>query len=99
MRAGMSPGVRKSGASTSMMRENGGAAAAMSTISSQESNWPSAAHVRRHSWTSQRPVMFFSKRIVPQTPPSLVKLKRQAVSLMTGSGLSTPISDHVPELR
>ncbi len=35
------------------------------------------AQVRRHSWTSQRPMMFFRSRVVPATPPSLVKLPRE----------------------
>ena len=43
-------------------------------------------------------MMFFRKRIVPPTPPSLVKLYRSALSLMSGPAISTPISDQVPEL-
>ena len=43
--------------------------------------------------------MFLSRRIVSQTPPSLVKLNASAVSFTTGCGVSTPISDQVPELR
>src|SRR5438128_2505751 len=44
-------------------------------------------------------MMFFRKRMVPPTPPSLVKLYVATVSLMSGAGSSTPISDQVPELR
>src|SRR5262245_50030569 len=44
-------------------------------------------------------MMFFSSRIVPPTPPSLVKLIAAVCSLMSGPGISTPISDQVPELR
>src|SRR5262249_3367356 len=52
-----------------------------------------------HSWTSQRPMMFFRNRIVPPTPPSLVKLYLATLSLISGADSSTPISDQVPELR
>src|SRR5262249_6878486 len=41
---------------------------------------------------------FFSRRIVPPTPPSLVKLHCCTFSLMSGPGSSAPISDQVPEL-
>ena len=99
MRAGMSPGARKSAASTSMNAVNAGAAAASATMSSQDECVPSCSQVRRHSWMTHSPVMFFSRRIVSQTPPSLVTLSASAVSLTTGCGLSTPISDQVPELR
>src|SRR5436305_13929900 len=43
-------------------------------------------------------MMFFRKRMVPPTPPSLVKLYACTLSLMSGAGNSAPISDHVPEL-
>ena len=43
--------------------------------------------------------MFFSSRVVPATPPSLVKLYRWVAALMTGRPTSTPSSDQVPELR
>ena len=43
--------------------------------------------------------MFFSSRVVPQTPPSLVKLSASALAVMTGSRTSVPSSDQVPELR
>ncbi len=42
--------------------------------------------------------MFFNKRIVSPTPPSLVKFSSRHLSLTTGCGLSTPINDHVPLL-
>ena len=42
--------------------------------------------------------MFFRKRTVPPTPPSLVKLAASAGSPTRGDGSSTPISDQVPEL-
>src|SRR5499427_6202662 len=43
--------------------------------------------------------MFFSKRVVPQTPPSLVKLSARPLEVMSGSFNSVPNSDQVPELR
>ncbi len=44
-------------------------------------------------------MMFFSSRVVPATPPSLVKLYLIVSALITGRGTSTPSSDQVPELR
>ena len=43
--------------------------------------------------------MFFSSRVVPQTPPSFVKFSAAPRAVMTGTGTSTPSSDQVPELR
>src|SRR5438105_3077994 len=43
-------------------------------------------------------MMFLSKRIVPSTPPSLVKLTFKARSSVIGVFVSTPIRDQVPEL-
>jgi hypothetical protein len=43
--------------------------------------------------------MFFNSRVVPQTPPSLVKLSASALEVMIGSHSSVPSSDQVPELR
>ena len=40
---------------------------------------------------------FFRKRMVPNTPPSLVKLARAAWEESSGSRRSTPTSDQVPE--
>ena len=57
------------------------------------------AQMRRHSCTSQRPMMFLSSRVVPATPPSFVKLYFIVSALITGRGTSTPSSDQVPELR
>ena len=42
--------------------------------------------------------MFLRKRVVPPTPPSLVKFASRAASLSRGCFNSTPISDQVPEL-
>ena len=43
--------------------------------------------------------MFFRKRVVPPTPPSLVKLCRQGRLVdAAASAVSTPMSDQVPEL-
>src|SRR6185503_18656714 len=43
--------------------------------------------------------MFLSRRVVPATPPSLVKFSCSAAELMIGAGSSEPRSDQVPELR
>ena len=43
--------------------------------------------------------MFFSSRVVPHTPPSLVKSSSIARGVMIGADSSVPSSDHVPELR
>ena len=43
--------------------------------------------------------MFLSSRVVPPTPPSLVKLSASALALMIGSRTSVPSSDQVPELK
>ena len=45
------------------------------------------------------PVMFFRKRVVPKTPPSLVMSASAASDERIGMGASTPMSDQVPELR
>ena len=44
-------------------------------------------------------MMFLSNRVVPATPPSLVKLYRIVSALITGRETSTPSKDQVPELR
>ena len=79
---------RKSGASTSMNAVNEGLARPrrVARCRPRRASAPAGRHVRRHSWTIHSPVMFFSRRIVSQTPPSLVKLSVSAVSLMTGCG-------------
>ena len=43
--------------------------------------------------------MFLSKRVVPQTPPSLVKLRSSTVRVTNGCCVSAPSSDQVPELK
>jgi hypothetical protein len=42
--------------------------------------------------------MFLRRRKVPHTPPSFVKLRRCASLLITGSVVSVPNNDQVPEL-
>src|SRR5207244_5351176 len=77
---------------------NGGAASARRVSSSYPYDCPARSQMRRHSCTSHRPMMFFKKRIVPPTPPSLVKLHFSTCSLTSGDVISAPISDQVPEL-
>src|SRR5262245_33689622 len=43
-------------------------------------------------------MMFFSSRVVPATPPSLVKFAASVPSVTSGCGSSAPISDQVPDL-
>ena len=43
--------------------------------------------------------MFFRKRVVPKTPPSLEKLAAWLAGEMTGEASSRPMTDQVPELR
>ena len=52
----------------------------------------------RHSCNNHSPVMFFKKRKVPPTPPSLVKFKLRDWLSMIGFLVSTPMRDHVPLL-
>ena len=55
--------------------------------------------MRRHSSNNHMPVIFFRNRVVPSTPPSLVKFIAHDSSVMTGAGNSMPMSDHVPDER
>src|SRR3989442_1454286 len=64
-----------------------------------ESDSERPAQVRRHSCNIHKPITFFRRRVVPQTPASLVKLSLNASSEMTGASNSIPSKDHVPELR
>ena len=58
----------------------------------------SLRQICRQRSISHIPVIFFSRRTVPQTPPSFVKFRRRASSVSTGSRVSIPSSDQVPEL-
>ena len=60
---------------------------------------PRAVHACRQPCSIHRPITFFSSRVVPFTPPSLVKFMRKASGVMTGESSSVPNSDQVPELR
>ena len=51
---------------------------------------------RIDSCSSHRPMTLRRKRIVPSTPPSLVKFAARASSVSTGASSSTPTSDQVP---
>ena len=52
--------------------------------------------VRRVSLSSQVPITLVRNRIVPSTPPSLVKLASRASSVSTGASSSRPASAQVP---
>src|SRR2546430_8774379 len=73
--------------------------AAPATSASYARSRPCDFQCRRQDCSSQSPPMFFNSRVVPQTPPSLVKLSASALEVMTGSRNSVPSSDQVPELR
>ena len=93
MRAGMSPGARNSGASMSTTAASPGAsAAAASSCGRSERD-----HVRSVSDSTHRPITLRRNRIVPSTPPSLVKFAASAASPSSGSGSSSPASDQVPQ--
>ena len=96
MRSGWLPGIVNS--SRSITVRIGFAIVARSTNSAYEYSCPSLLHALLHSWSSHNPGIFFKNRIVPATPTSFVKFAASEASLMMGSSVSTPISDHVPEL-
>src|SRR5438445_8072212 len=73
--------------------------AATATSASYARSRPCDFQCSRQDCSSQSPPMFFNSRVVPQTPPSLVKLSASALEVMTGSRNSVPSSDQVPELR
>ena len=56
-----------------------------------------AARCACDSLSSHRPITLRRKRIVPSTPPSLVKLAARLSSVSTGRSSSTPTSDQVPD--
>ena len=59
---------------------------------------PARAHRRRHSCNSHSPPTFFSNRMPPPTPPSLVKFSVRARSLRIGAAVSMPTRLQVPLL-
>ncbi len=95
---GMLSGAMNSAASGLMNETSGWAAIASRVRSSQCQGSPPWLHTRRHSCTSHSPVMFFKRRTVFPTPPSLVKLSFKTCSLINGRGDSMPIKAHVPRL-
>ena len=96
MRPGMSPGGAKSGASGSNSERNAGAFSASFTMSTKDSACPLRSHSRLHSCMIHSPITFLSTRMVPSTPPSLVRFAACASGEITGCFVSTPTSDHVP---
>ena len=56
----------------------------------------SRPHARRVSLSSQVPITLVRNRIVPSTPPSLVKLAARAASVSTGASSSSPTRPQVP---
>jgi hypothetical protein len=94
--AGMSPGGKKIGSSGSTTAVNGATPVASASSDDTSVVTPAAAQARCDSWSNHRPMMFRRNRMVPSTPPSLVKFANRASSLSTGSDSSTPTSDQVP---
>ena len=71
---------RQKAGSAGLMNDASGFAAAAAWVNSSHEYLSAACglacrHTRRHCCTSHRPQMFFSNRVVPPTPPSLVKLR------------------------
>src|ERR671931_1588507 len=96
----MSGGERNDGLSGSKMDLNGSrASSAAASRSAYSSVCPALAQLLRHAWSNHRPLMFLSSRVVPQTPPSLVKFSSRARGVTTGAETSVPSRDQVPELR
>jgi len=93
MRADMSPGGRNAGSSRSMTAANAGSRAA-SRSSAATSVRPDA---RMNSRSGHRPMTLRRYRIVPSTPPSLVKFARRLSSVRIGLSSSTPTRAHVPQ--
>ena len=60
---------------------------------------PCAVQDCRQPCSIHRPMTFFNSLVVPFTPPSLVKFRRNASGVITGESSSVPSSDQVPELR
>src|SRR2546423_931688 len=91
-------GHRNDSSSGSTRCWNPGSAAARCINSAYAYSEPRAAQESRQQRTIQRPITFFSRRVVPFTPPSLLKLRRMAFGDSTGASSSVPTSDQVPEL-
>ena len=68
---------------------------------SAESSWycPRAVQECRQHCSIQSPITFLRNRVVPLTPPSLVKFRRRASGVISGEHYSVPNKDQVPELR
>ena len=98
----MPSGAKNRSSSTSMMSRVGeGSASTSFTMSAKDSfSRPrfslSRLNCLRHSCMIQRPMMFLSMRVVPLSPPSLVKFDFMTSGVHTGVSVSTPISDQVP---
>ena len=97
IRAGMSPGGRNVGPSTSTTVVSAGTRAAAASRSGRSAGSPASFQVRIDSWSTHRPMTLRRYRTVPSTPASLVKLAARLASVSTGWSSSSPTSDHVPQ--
>src|ERR1043166_443101 len=95
----MAAGRKKDAWSGSTRQRKESSCAARSISSAWSHDFPCAVQKCRQHCNIQRPITFFRRRVVPLTPPSLVKLNRRASGVMTGASNSVPNKDQVPELR
>ena len=98
MATSISAGQAKAGSSTSITEVISASSAAEIKASYSVSFWFSP-HWAINRCKIHKPVMFCKKRILPPTPPSLVKPDSRASSVKTGSSSSIPSNDQVPELK
>ena len=96
--SGMSAGATSAGALGSISVTSGGDSAASAVSCSQVQSFPARCQAARHCCTSHRPQTFFSSRVVPLTPPSLVKLWARHSGVTSGRSSSAPTSAQVPRL-
>src|SRR5690348_2877893 len=99
MALGISTGLRKHPSSGCTSERRAGDLPASLAKSEYSKFFPRSWKERLHCCTSHSPMMFLSRRNVPSNPPSLVKFNSSVRSDNEGFVTSTPIKDHVPELR
>ena len=92
-------GSRRGSLMSTTVRSGSAAGGAGSTPARSAPGTPASAQAPRDSESTQSPITFLRNRMVPSTPPSLVKSAGRAASVSTGSSSSRPTSDQVPEER
>jgi hypothetical protein len=96
--SGMSAGATSDGSFGSTSVTSGGASAARAVSCSHVQSLPARCQAARHCCTSQSPQTFLSNRVVPPTPPSLVKLRVRHSGVTSGRSSSAPTRAQVPRL-